>query len=81
MKNDNTYKLYVQELGSLMKEYALESRERRDRQTDSSAKNYMNGYVMGYHRIISLMIQLAEGMLIPLEDLELNDFDPDEELV
>jgi len=81
MNNNNVYKNYIEELGTLMKEYAREAKGRRDAAKDPLEREYLTGYVMGYHRIISLMIQQAEGMLIPVKEVGLADIDPDEELV
>ena len=81
MVNNDVYKNYAEELGNLMKEYAREAKERRNLADDPMSREHMTGYVMGYHRILSLMIQQADGMLIPLKELGLDDIDPDEELV
>jgi len=36
---------------------------------------------MGYHRVLSLMQQQAESFQIPLEELGLDNFDPDIDLI
>ena len=71
------YKNYVHDLGFLIKEMALEARKTA-KQTDS---DFAIGYMAGFHRVVSLMQQQAEGFGIPLEELALDGIDPDTELV
>jgi hypothetical protein len=74
---DNTYKLFVRDLGYLIRELAVESkRASTEKQSDFSI-----GYMAGFYRVVSLMQQQAEVFEIPLIDLALDGFDPDNELV
>jgi hypothetical protein len=83
MKDENknidsiTYQLYLNDLGFLLRDYALEAKENRNlHKTD-----YYTGYLMGFHRVISLMQQQAEGFQIPLREINLHDIDPEKDLI
>lgn len=80
-EQNDKYKYYLQDLGQLLKEYALEARAERDNQTGDKEREFYNGMVLGYHRVISLMQQQAEGFDIDLAELNLQDIHPDMELV
>ena len=76
-QSDATYRLYLRDLGYLIRELAVDSKMTMlEKQSDFTA-----GYVAGFHRVVSLMQQQAEAFNIPLKDLGLDDFDPDSELV
>jgi hypothetical protein len=73
----NAYQLYLRDLGYLIRELAVESKHAAtEKQTDFSV-----GYMAGFHRVVSLMQQQADAFEIPLVDLALDGFDPDNELV
>jgi uncharacterized protein YuzE len=72
---------YLYDLGHLMKLYALEKRaERDDADARSEDRIFKSGELSGFHRVISLMQQQAEGFGIPLSDLRLDDIAPDRDL-
>lgn len=74
---DATHKLYLRDLGYLIKELAIESKQ-------MAAKNQSDfavGYMAGFHRVVSLMQQQADAFEIPLRGIVLDGFDPDSELV
>ena len=71
------YENYLRDLGLLIREMALESKQAMDeKKTDFST-----GYMAGFHRVVSLMQQQADGFGIPLEKIGLDGIDPDEDLV
>lgn len=73
----NAYQLYLRDLGYLIRELAVESKQAAtEKQSDFSI-----GYMAGFHRVVSLMQQQANAFEIPLADLALDGFDPDNELV
>lgn len=76
----NKYKDYLGDLGLLIKEIALSSKNKCASSDSSENRQFEIGYLMGLHRVISLMQQQAEGFNIPLEDMNLEDIDPDEDL-
>lgn len=68
---------YLNDLGILLKEMALEAKQT----AEHSQTDFAVGYMAGFHRVISLMQQQAEAFGIPLQELALADIDPDAELV
>ncbi len=79
---DERYRNYLFDLGDVVKTRALEAKKDRDRRGKGS-KGYMyeSGRVMAFNEVISIMQQQAEGFGIPLRDLQLDDVDPDRDLV
>jgi hypothetical protein len=75
--SDITYKLYLRDLGFLIRELAIESK----RAAMETQSDFATGYMAGFHRIVSLMQQQAEAFDIPLADIALDAIDPDIELV
>jgi len=65
-----SYKNYLEDLGPIIKEYALEEKN------NSSGSEFDNGQLMAFHRVISLMQQQAEAFEIPLSEIGLQDFNP-----
>jgi len=81
MKDDDTFKNYLFDLGRLVKEYALAAVAEREKQSDRAAQEFYDGYVLGFHRVVSLMQQQAQAFDIDLKDLQLEGFEPDRDLV
>ena len=69
--------LYLRDLGHLIREMAVESKQA----AAASQSDFATGYMAGFHRVVSLMQQQAEAFEIPLTDISLDGFDPDSELV
>jgi len=71
------YQNYLKDLGSLIKESAMEAKQQSlEKDTDFSV-----GYMAGFHRVVSLMQQQAEAFDLPLEEIGLDGIDADEDLV
>jgi hypothetical protein len=81
MKDDDTVKNYLYDLGGLIKEYALAAVAEREKQSDGAAQEFYDGYVQGFHRVVSLMQQQAQAFGIDLKDLQLEGVEPDRDLV
>jgi hypothetical protein len=67
---------YLRDLGTLIKEYALEAKARKV----ESESDFATGYMAGFHRVVSLMQQQADAFGIPRGTLSLDDIDPDRDL-
>jgi len=80
-KNSSTHKNYLHDLGILIKEEALEAKKKKESSKTMNEKQFNTGYMMGFHRVISLMQQQAESFRIDLKDISLNDIDPYEDLL
>ena len=73
----NLYESYCLDLGTLVRETAMDARERHQKQNT----DFSSGYLMGMYRIITLMQQQAEAFGMPLEAINLDGLDPDEDLI
>jgi hypothetical protein len=81
MKDHEKLKNYLLDLGQLVKEYALAAVEEKEKHRGQPAQEFYDGYVLGFHRIVSLMQQQALAFGIDLEDLKLDEIEPDRDLV
>ncbi len=81
MKDNEKFKNYLLDLGQLVKEYALEAVEERLKHKDQPTQDFYDGYILGFHRIVSLMQQQAQAFGIDLKDLRLDGIEPDRDLV
>ncbi len=72
---------YVKDLSLIIKEMAFDAKKLRDNAKNEKEKLYATGYLMGFHRVISLMQQQTLGFQIKLEELFLNDIEPDNDLI
>src|SRR5215469_8932664 len=77
---DHTFKNYLHDLGTLIKEQAREAKAQKDSSTGGSSQDYNSGYLMAWYEVVSLMQQQAEAFGIPFESLDLQDIDPDKDL-
>ena len=81
MKDEEKFKHYVLDLGRLIKESALTAVEEREKQHGQVTQEFYDGYVLGFHRVVSLMQQQALAFGSELEDLQLDNIEPDRDLV
>jgi len=81
VKDDKKFEHYLFDLGRLVREYALAAVEERQKQEDSASLEFYEGYILGFHRIVSLMQQQAVAFGIELKDLQLEGIEPDRDLV
>jgi len=73
----NTHALYLRDLGTLLKQDALDARKRRE----AEQTEFESGRVLAYYEVLSTMRGQAVSFELPLDDLQLHDFDPDRELI
>jgi len=71
---------YVEDTFRLLAEYARAAKKRHEKETDEIDTAFKAGYLSAYHDVISLLQSQARVFDIPLEDLKLDDIDPDTEL-
>ncbi len=81
MSHDEQLQNYLFDLGGLVKEYARAAVQARQQQQDQATREFYDGYVLSFHRIISLMQQQAQAFGIDLKDLQLDGIEPDRDLV
>jgi hypothetical protein len=80
VKDDKKFEHYLFDLGRLVREYALAAVEERQKQEDTASLEFYEGYILGLHRIVSLMQQQALAFGIELKDLQLEGIEPDRDL-
>lgn len=76
--DNEKYKNYLSDLGSITKEYARESIAELKAAKGSSDESFKSGYMMAFHRFVTLMQQQADAFDIPLEEIDLADIDETE---
>ena len=81
MKDDVQWQNYLIDLARLVKEYALEAVEEREKHRNKPTQEFYDGYVLGFHRIVSLMQQQAIAFDIDLKEIQLDSIEPDRDLV
>lgn len=72
--------LYLRDLGVLLKEKALEAKE-ESRTAPEDERAFALGRLMAFHEVISLMQQQAQAFGIALEELGLDDIQPEKDLL
>src|SRR5262245_11000697 len=76
------YKHFLRDLDEIVKTRALEAKnERTTEQQGSPAYDFQCGRLIAFNEIISILQQQAEGFGISLKELNLDDIDPDRDLV
>jgi len=81
MRDHDQLKNSLLDLGQLVKEHALEAVAERAKHRGQAAPEFYEGYVLGLHRIVSLMPQQALAFGIDLTTLRLDGIKPDCDLV
>ncbi|MEJ2767059.1 hypothetical protein VV869_24245 [Photobacterium sp. MCCC 1A19761] len=67
--SSDKFENYTKDLGALVKEYALDSISDFNREKS----DFNTGYMMAFHRIVTLMQQQAEVFDIDLKDIGLEE--------
>ncbi len=75
---DDKYKYYLLDLGSITKDYAREAIKEYVDSKGTKDEDYKSGYMMGFHRFITLMQQQAEAFDIRLKEISLDDIEESE---
>jgi hypothetical protein len=78
---DNKYQNYLYDLGNILKEYSLEARKDYLEAKGTEDEEFKTGYLMGLHRVLSLMVQQTIGFQICNKEIGLSNFDVDKELL
>ena len=76
--SENKYNYYLKDLGIITKEYARDAIKEHIEAKGTDSEDYKTGYMMAFHRFITLMQQQAESFEISLEELGLEDIKEDE---
>jgi hypothetical protein len=71
---DSKFKYYLHDLGLLLKIRALEAKR-------AKRSDFQDGRLFAFNEVISIMQQQAEGFQIPLKEIQLDDIEPDKDLI
>jgi len=72
---------YVGAIGESLRELALEAKADLQAAKGTPEENYKTGYLMGFHRVLTLMQQEANLVFsVPMDKIGLDGFDADEDL-
>lgn len=80
----STAENYLRDLGSHLGEMALDAKRDFDAakgSTDAAERDYRAGYLMAFHRVVSLMQQQAIGFQMPFETISMTSLDADRDLL
>ena len=76
-RGEGKYALYLRDLGTVLKERALEARQKRD----TERTDFQSGRLMAYYEVLSTMRNQADVFDLSPEDLNLHDVDPDRDIL
>lgn len=79
MITNDKYKFYLEELGELIKEYALKAKE-KSLYAEGEEKLFTQGELYAYYRLITTMQQQVIAFDIDLREINLDDINPDKDL-
>lgn len=80
MKDSDSLRSYIYDLGILLKEKAREAKIEKNNSSLNDL-NYQLGYLMAFHDVISLMKQEANAFDLNQDSIGLDDIDPESELL
>jgi hypothetical protein len=72
---------FLASLVDLLKVDAFEAKKDYLAASDDDTKLFNDGVLMGYYYVINLLKQQAEAFGYELSDINLDDFDPDKDLL
>jgi hypothetical protein len=76
-----TYKHYSRDCASILKQMARDAKHEASLAKGTAGEGYQLGSLMAFHTVISLLQQQARAFKIPLAELDLEDIDPERELL
>jgi len=80
MSEAETLRHYLLATHELLIEFAREAKREADKTSGTDAGAFNAGYLMGFHRVISLMQQQAPAFGIEVSELGLSGIDADRDL-
>jgi len=81
MMNQDECKNYLRDLSFLVIEKALDAKRVAETSRDSDRYDYDLARSMAFYEVVSLMQQQAEAFGIPLDEIGLNNLDPEKHLL
>jgi len=80
MSDGETFRRYLQATNELLLEFAREAKRQADATRGTEAGSFDLGYLMGFHRVISLMQQQAPAFGLEVSDVGLEGIDANQDL-
>jgi hypothetical protein len=80
MSGEEILRRYLLATNELLLEFAREAKRQADRSRGTEAGRFDAGYLMGFHRVISLMQQQAPAFSLEVKDVGLEGIDPNRDL-
>ena len=80
MNDKSKYQRYLWDLGLLIKQYALEAKAQAEK-SEGDDRKFQRGVVFGYMNVLGVMQDEARAFGIGLDELRLENFDPEKELL
>jgi hypothetical protein len=80
----STAENYLRDLGSHLRQMAIDAKREYEAvkgSTDAGEREYRAGYLMAFHRVVSLMQQQAMGFQMPYEAISMALLDADRDLL
>ena len=68
---EDKYKAFLSDLGTLLSEYAQEAIQ-SNQQSKPQDKDFNSGYMMGFHRVITLMQSQADAFDIKQSEINID---------
>ena len=78
---DNTSSNYVLDLGTLLRQQALEAKSTADASRDGAESDFQLGRLTAYYEVLSLILQQARAFQLAPREVGLEGFDPDLDLL
>jgi len=75
------HKHFSRDCASLLKQMARDAKRRATAAKGTTEESYELGCLMAFHSVISLLQQQAGAFGIPLADLDLQDIEPERDLL
>ena len=76
-----THKNYLHDLGAELRDRALKAKEQAETARGTSDEQFERGRAFAYYEVVSLMESEAKTFELPPEDLHLEGFDADRDLM
>ena len=76
----DAYKDYILATNELLLEFAREAKQKADSSRGKMGGDFDSGYLMGFHRVVSLMQQQAEAFGLETSDIGLGAIDANRDL-
>ncbi len=78
---DDKYRFYLMDVGLILRERALEAEQEQEAARGTAGASFEVGRAMAYYEVVSLLLGQAEVFGLAPEDLRMEGFHPDRDLL